>query len=124
METPRVEESALSPVQIIRTVAAALIAGGGALGLVPTGPCGAGWWAPPSGYASFGWFAYQPLEEGPPSGMASTCDMALAPVGSWAVALIVIGGTLLAGVWLNTHDRPREEPKDKPTDEPKDEPQV
>ncbi|GAB2511360.1 hypothetical protein [Nocardiopsis aegyptia] len=101
----------MSPVQIIRTVAAALITGGGALGLVPTGPCGAGWWTPPSGAVSFGWFAYEEVQA---NRVVGTCDMAMAPVGSWAIALIVVGGTLLAGVWLNTHYRPREEPKDEP----------
>ncbi len=47
----------MSPVQIIRTIATALIAGGGALGLLPSGPCGAGWWSFPGGDELYGWFA-------------------------------------------------------------------
>ncbi len=98
----------MSPVQIIRTVAAALIAGGGALGLVPGGSCGAGWWAPSSGDEYYGWFAFG---EAPPSMLAGTCGTAMAPVGSWAIALIVAGATLLAGVWINTSYRPKDKPK-------------
>jgi heme/copper-type cytochrome/quinol oxidase subunit 1 len=100
----------LSPAKIIRTVAAALIAGGAALGLVPSGSCGAGWWIPISGDATYGWFAYQPLEEAAPTMMASTCDMVMAPVGSWAIALVVIGATLVAGMWFHTRHRPKGEP--------------
>jgi heme/copper-type cytochrome/quinol oxidase subunit 1 len=100
----------VSPVQIIRLLAAALIVGGVALGLVPSGPCGAGWWAPISGHSSFGWFAYQPLEEAAPNVMTSTCDMVMAPVGSWAIALVVVGATLVAGVWFHTRHRPKGEP--------------
>lgn len=98
----------MSPVQIIRTVAAALIAGGGALGLVPSRSCGAGWWAPSSVDNSFGWFAVGD----PPSSMgAGVCETAMAPVGSWAIALIVVGATLLAGVWFNTTYRPTDRPR-------------
>lgn len=77
----------MSPVQIIRTVATALITGGGALGLVPTGPCGAGWWAPSRGEAAFGWFAYG---EAPPNALVGGCETAMAPVG-------VVGGRVDRG---------------------------
>lgn len=101
----------MSPVQIVRTVAIALIAGGVALGLMPSGPCGAGWgkgWGNPSGAGdSFGWFAY----EGAPGMVTDTCQTAMAPVGSWAIALIVIGVTLLLGLWFHTSYRPKGEPK-------------
>jgi hypothetical protein len=100
----------MSPVQIIRTVAAALIAGGAALGLVPGGSCGAGWWAPSGGDETYhGWFA---LGETPPGMLAGTCGTAMAPVGSWAIALIVVGAALLAGARLNTLYQPRDEPKE------------
>ena len=98
----------MSPVQIIRTVATALIAGGGALGLVPTGSCGAGWWAPSSGEASFGWFSYG---EAPPNMLVGGCETAMAPVGSWAVALIAVGAALLVGVWSHAQYRPTDAPK-------------
>ncbi|WP_160050965.1 MULTISPECIES: hypothetical protein [unclassified Nocardiopsis] len=98
----------MSPVQIIRTVAAALIAGGGALGLVPGGPCGAGWWSPFGGDEYYAWFA---LGEPPPSMAAGMCGTAMAPVGSWAIALIVIGAALVAGVWITTSYRPEDKPK-------------
>ncbi|MCP3013055.1 hypothetical protein NGM33_06895 [Nocardiopsis dassonvillei] len=99
----------MSPVQIVRTVAAALIAGGGTLGLVPGGPCGAGWWAPSGGDgAHYGWFA---LGEEPPNMLAGVCNTAMAPVGSWAIALIVAGVTLLAGVWITTSYRPKDKPR-------------
>jgi hypothetical protein len=32
----------------------------------------------------------------------------MAPVGSWAITLIVVGATLLLEVWLNTSYRPKE----------------
>ncbi|WP_017588116.1 hypothetical protein [Nocardiopsis ganjiahuensis] len=104
----------MSPVQIVRTVAVALIAGGvalglvpgGTLGLVPGGTCGAGWQSSPSGAASFGWFAYEETF----SMTESSCQTAMAPVGSWAIALIVIGAALLAGAWLTTPNRPKAEP--------------
>lgn len=95
----------MSPVQIIRTLAAASIAGGLALGLVPSGSCGAGWWAPGSVDGSFGWFA---VGEAPGMG-AGICETAMAPVGSWAIALIVVGATLLAGVWIDSSHRPNGE---------------
>nr|WP_285732677.1 hypothetical protein [Nocardiopsis sp. ATB16-24] len=98
----------MSPVQIIRTVATALITGGGALGLVPAGPCGAGWWAPSRGEAAFGWFAYG---EAPPSMVVGGCETSMAPVGSWAVALIAVGAALLVGVWTHTQYRSTDTPK-------------
>ncbi len=98
----------MSPVQIIRTAAAALIAGGVSLGLVPGGSCGAGWWTPPGDDASYAWFA---LGEAPPSPGVGVCETAMAPVGSWAFALIVVGAALLAGVWVNTSYRPKDMPE-------------
>ncbi|MEU1899547.1 hypothetical protein ABZ512_14310 [Nocardiopsis dassonvillei] len=98
----------MSPVQIIRAVAAALIAGGVSLGLVPGGDCGAGWWTPTGGEAAYGWFAYG---EAPPNPGVGVCETAMAPVGSWAFALIVIGAALLAGVWINTSYRPKDMPE-------------
>lgn len=97
----------MSPVHILRTVAIALVAGGVALGLVPSGPCGAGWWTPTSGHNSFGWFAY----EAAPSIGIGVCETAMAPVGSWAIALTVVGVALLAGAWFNTSYLPKGEPK-------------
>ncbi|MFD3687093.1 hypothetical protein ACFWTE_20015 [Nocardiopsis sp. NPDC058631] len=88
----------MSPVQIIRTVAIALIAGGGALGLIPSGSCGAGWWAPVNADSSYGWFGYG---DGP-TVLTGGCGTAMAPVGSWAIALIVVGATLLVGALINT----------------------
>lgn len=75
----------MPPVQIIRTVVLALITGGGALGLIPSGSCGAGWWQPsPGGSASFGWFAYTERSDS----AITTCGPAvMAPVGSWATGL-------------------------------------
>ncbi|MBB6121604.1 hypothetical protein [Nocardiopsis algeriensis] len=101
----------MSPVQIVRTVAVALIAGGGALGLVPTGSCGAGWWRPPlGGDAVFGWFAYEEL---PRDGLSwiDSCDTVMAPVGSWALALAVIGAALWAGVRFSVRPRPEGTPE-------------
>ncbi|WP_304451497.1 hypothetical protein [Nocardiopsis sp. YSL2] len=98
----------MSPVQIIRTVAAALIAAGGALGLVPSGPCGAGWWDPHSTEEMIGWYS---LGDMPPGMLAGSCGTAMAPVGAWAIALIAAGATLLAGVWITTIYRPQDEPK-------------
>lgn len=98
----------MSPVQILRTVAAASVAAGLALGLVPSGSCGAGWWAPGSGDDSFGWFA---VGEAPRTG-AGMCETAMAPVGSWAIALIVVGATLLAGVWADAQYGPKSGPKE------------
>ncbi|GHD26910.1 hypothetical protein GCM10007147_25500 [Nocardiopsis kunsanensis] len=95
----------MSPVQVIRTLATASVAGGLALGLIPSGPCGAGWWAPGSVDGSFGWFA---AGEAPRMGAGGTCETAMAPVGSWAIALIVVGATLLAGVWSCAQDGPKE----------------
>ncbi|CAL9509426.1 hypothetical protein SUDANB121_03619 [Nocardiopsis dassonvillei] len=101
----------MSPVQIIRTMAAALIAGGAALGLVPAGSCGAGWWTPLGATASFGWFAYTPYEDRSPFLPQDMCEAAMAPVGVWAVALVVMGATLLAGVWFTTSYRPKRRPE-------------
>lgn len=96
----------MSPVQIIRTVAIALIAGGGALGLIPSGSCGAGWWEPsPGDSASFGWFAYTEISDR----AFTTCGPTMSPVGSWATALVVIGVALLVAMWFNTHYRPKTE---------------
>ncbi|WP_028647979.1 hypothetical protein [Nocardiopsis sp. CNT312] len=97
----------MSPVQIIRTIAMALIVGGTALGLVPSGSCGAGWWSFPGGDELYGWFAFG---EAPPNIGIGVCETAMAPVGSWAIALIVVGATLLAGVWKYTRDRPKDGP--------------
>ncbi|WP_017610001.1 hypothetical protein [Nocardiopsis xinjiangensis] len=97
----------MSPVQILRTVAAASIVAGLALGLVPSGSCGAGWWAPGSVDGSFAWFA---VGEAPRMD-AGICETAMAPVGSWAIALIVVGATLLAGVWANTQYWTKDRPK-------------
>ncbi|MDE3724659.1 MULTISPECIES: hypothetical protein [Nocardiopsis] len=102
----------MSPVQIIRTVAAALIAGGAALGLVPGGSCGAGWWSLPSTGDSFGWFAYTPITDGPPVLPQDMCETATAPLGSWAIALVVMGAVLLAGAWFTTSHRSGGEPKE------------
>jgi hypothetical protein len=109
VKTPRVEESSMSPVQIIRTLAFALIVGGVALGLVPGGPCGAGWWPLVSVNASFGWIGYG---DAPSMGMGTTvCGTAMAPVGSWAIALVVVGAALLLGVWRSTRQGSRAEPE-------------
>ncbi|MFJ9554056.1 hypothetical protein ACIRPH_09575 [Nocardiopsis sp. NPDC101807] len=109
MNAPSVEESPVSPVQIIRTAAFALIAGGVALGLVPGGPCGAGWWPLVSVNASFGWIGYG---DAPSMGMATTvCGTAMAPVGSWAIALTAIGAALLLGVWRSTRQGAKAEPE-------------
>lgn len=78
----------MTAVQIIRTVATALILGGGALGLVPGGSCGSGWLRP----SSVG---------------LSACGDVMAPVGSWAIALIAVGVTLLVGVWISTPYQPK-----------------
>ncbi len=102
---PVLRRSLLSPVQIVRTVAIALIAGGAALGLIPSGSCGAGWWEPPSSGDLYGWFAFG----GPPDIEPVTCWTAMAPVGSWATALVVIGVALLLTMWFNTHYRPKTE---------------
>ncbi|KOX22269.1 hypothetical protein ADL05_03445 [Nocardiopsis sp. NRRL B-16309] len=85
-----------------------MIAGGVALGLVPSGPCGAAWWRPMRGDATFGWYS---LGETPDM-MINSCGMAMAPAGSWAIALIVSGAALVAGVWFHTAHRPTEEPKE------------
>lgn len=107
MQPPDSEERSVSPIQIVRTVAAALIAGGAALGLVPSGSCGAGWWTPmPDSYASFGWFAYEEISSAMPH---VTCGTAMAPVGAWAVALVVMGAVLLAGVWFTTSYTPKQQ---------------
>lgn len=34
------------------------------------------------------------------------CETAMAPVGSWAFALITAGVVLLAAVWITTSHRP------------------
>lgn len=101
----------MSPVRIVRTVAAALIAGGAALGLVPGGSCGAGWWSPPGASDSFGWFAYTPLDQ-PPVPPVGTCDAAMGPVGSWATALVVMGAVLLAGAWSTASRAPGGDPEE------------
>lgn len=101
----------MSPVQIIRTVATALIAAGGALGLVPTGPCGAGWWSFPMPERSFGWFAYEDLPHQTTIGL-SGCETALAPVGSWAIALIAAGIALLVTLRMNARNRTTEKPQE------------
>ncbi|MGQ4268558.1 hypothetical protein [Nocardiopsis changdeensis] len=104
----------MTPTQIVRTVAAALIAGGAALGLVPGGRCGAGWWSPLYGDGtSYGWFGYSSLDG---SGMPAVlphemCEAATAPVASWAIALVVMGAALLAGVWFTTSYTPRQRPR-------------
>ncbi|MFJ9554051.1 hypothetical protein ACIRPH_09550 [Nocardiopsis sp. NPDC101807] len=101
----------MSPVQIVRTVAFALIAGGVALGLVPGGSCGAGWWPLVDMDASFGWFAYEEVSR-PGTGMgAGLCGTTMAPVGSWAVALVVVGATLLLGAWITTPYGPQGRPE-------------
>ncbi|WP_067598057.1 hypothetical protein [Nocardiopsis listeri] len=103
----------MSPVQIIRTVATALIAAGGALGLVPTGPCGAGWWSfpMPRGYAGFGSFNSEDLPHQTTIGL-SGCETALAPVGSWAIALIAAGIALLVTLRMNARNRTTEKPQE------------
>lgn len=95
----------MSPVQVIRTVAFALIAGGLSLGLVPGSSCGAGWWPLVDMNASFGWFAYEGVSR--PAIEAGLCGTTMAPVGSWAVALIVVGATLLLGAWINAPYGPK-----------------
>ncbi|WP_433696923.1 hypothetical protein [Nocardiopsis sp. CA-288880] len=100
----------MSPVQIIRTAAFALIAGGVSLGLVPGGSCGAGWWPLVDMNASFGWFAYEEVSR--PAIGAGLCGTTMAPVGSWAIALIVVGATLLLGAWINTPYGPQGKPEE------------
>ncbi|MET9795062.1 hypothetical protein [Nocardiopsis alba] len=78
----------MSAVQIIRTVATALIIGGGTLGLIPGGSCGSGWLRPSS------------------VGM-SACGDVMAPMGSLAIALIAVGVTLLVGAWVSTPYQPK-----------------
>ncbi|OKI16310.1 hypothetical protein A6A08_26170 [Nocardiopsis sp. TSRI0078] len=56
-------------------------------------------------YASFA------LGEAPPNMGTGLCETAMAPVGSWAIALIAVGATLLAGAWVTTSSRPTNEPK-------------
>ncbi|GAA1469799.1 hypothetical protein NE857_00695 [Nocardiopsis exhalans] len=95
----------MSLVQIVRTVGIALIAGGIALGLIPQGRCGSGWGGPfHAEGGSFGWFAY----EGTPGTMIAACETVMAPVRSWAIALIVVGATLLLGAWFHTANRPKQ----------------
>jgi hypothetical protein len=36
----------------------------------------------------------------------------MAPVGSWAIALIVVGATLLLGAWINTPYGPQGKPEE------------
>lgn len=43
--------------------------------------------------------------------VTNTCETAMAPVRTWAIALFVVGVTLLVGVWLNTSYRPEIGPK-------------
>jgi len=45
--------------------------------------------------------------------MADVCGTAMAPVGSWAIALIVGGVALLVSVWINTSYQVRGEPQAK-----------
>ncbi|MEU3023116.1 hypothetical protein ABZ644_10550 [Nocardiopsis alba] len=94
----------MTPVQIVRAAAVTLIAGGVVLGLVPGGSCGAGWWSPAGahGAASFGWFAYTEISTPPPGLGMSDCGVAMAPVASWAIALLVMGAVLLV-LSFNTH---------------------
>ncbi|MEU3307775.1 hypothetical protein [Nocardiopsis sp. NPDC006832] len=99
----------MSPVQIIRALAIALIAAGSALGLVPTGPCGAGWWSFPMPERSFGWFSYEDLPHQTTIGLGG-CETALVPVGSWAIALVAAGIALLVTLRLNTQRRTTDEP--------------
>lgn len=95
----------MSPVQIIRALATASIAAGVALGLVPTGPCGAGWWSFPMPERSFGWFDYESTSI-PPIGPGA-CETVMAPVGSWAIALVAAGVALLVTLRMNTGAEPR-----------------
>lgn len=37
--------------------------------------------------------------------VTNTCETDMAPVRTWAIALFVVGVTLLVGVWLNTSYR-------------------
>lgn len=101
----------MSPAQILRTMAIALIAAGGALGLVPTGPCGAGWWSfpMPHGYAGFGSVNSEDLPYRTTIGL-SGCETALAPVGSWAIALVAAGVALLVTLRMNAQRRTTDEP--------------
>lgn len=46
-----------------------------------------------------------------PRVVTNTCETAMAPVRTWAIALFVVGVTLLVGVWLNTSYRPEIGPK-------------
>ncbi|MEC3893449.1 hypothetical protein ACFWZ7_05155 [Nocardiopsis alba] len=94
----------MTPVQIVRAAAVTLIAGGSVLGLVPGGPCGAGWWSPDGahGAASFGWFAYTEISTPPREFGISGCATATAPVASWAIALLVMGAVLLV-LSFNAH---------------------
>lgn len=97
----------MSSAQIIRTVAIALIAGGGALGSVPNRSCGAGWWMPPPDGPYHGLYGL-----GGRSDMAiATCETAMAPVGSWALALVMAGAILLVGRRFDTWYRLKNEAK-------------
>ena len=81
----------MTPVQILRTLATALILGGLSLGLIPMGSggsCGSGW-----------------LEG---AGVGIGCGPVMAPVGSWALALIVVGATMHVSAWMNTPYRPKD----------------
>lgn len=98
----------MSPVQIIRTLAAASVAGGLALGLIPSGPCGAGWWAQGSSEPSFGWFAAGEA----PEMTGGICATAMVPVGSWALLLTVVGVTVLVGVRVYAQNGPKDRPKE------------
>ena len=77
----------MTAIQIVRTVGLALLLGGLALGLFPMGEggeCGSGW----------------------VNAIRLGCGPVMAPVGSWAVALVVVGGTMLTSAWINTRPRP------------------
>lgn len=102
----------MSPLQIIRAIAIALISGGSALGLVPTSSCGAGWWSYPMPERAFGWFAYE--EASARNFSFNGCEVTMAPVASWAVALVAAGVALLIVLRMNgrrpttTQEKPEE----------------
>lgn len=81
----------MTAVQIVRTVGLAMILAALVLGLIPMGPggaCGSGW-----------------LER---AGYGPGCGDVMAPLGSWALALIAAGATLLVSAWINTPYRPKD----------------
>ena len=79
----------MTAIQIVRTVGLALLLAGLGLGLFPMGEggeCGSGW----------------------VTAIRLGCGPVMAPVGSWAVALVLAGATLLVSAFVNTPARPKD----------------